>query len=188
MNIGNIQDKLSFLHIKPNSKENIEKIKEGASKIDANNLTESYLMHFEFQSFNNSFNDLSHQLGVFAFTTPTPFMPQRISPDELAKTGYRGKSLDTLNNSEAQNLISENGFFGITNTSNRIADFVINAAGDDVEKLKSGLKGVQSGLKEAEKMWGGKLPEISYNTIDKTIQKISEKISNLGDNSLSIQA
>jgi hypothetical protein len=81
---------------------------------------------------------------------------------------------------EAKALVSEEGFFGVTQTSNRLADFVLSGGGDDLEKLKAGREGILRGFNEAEKMWGGKLPDISYQTIEKALEKIDEKITALG--------
>ncbi|MDY5518775.1 hypothetical protein [Campylobacter lanienae] len=50
---------LDFLNINPNSKSNIDKIKESASNINAKELTSGYYMQFMQQSFdysNGNFN------------------------------------------------------------------------------------------------------------------------------------
>ena len=47
---------------------------------------------------------------------------------------------------------------------------------------------MQRGFKEAEKIWGGKLPEISQKTIEKATQSIDKRIAELGGNVLSVQA
>ena len=85
-------------------------------------------------------------------------------------------------------MVSEDGFFGISNTADRISNFIINAAGDDLEKLQAGKEGMQRGFKEAEKIWGGKLPEISQKTIEKATQSIDKRIAELGGKVLSVQA
>ena len=89
-----------------------------------------------------------------------------------------------MNPDEAKALVSEEGFFGVTQTSNRLADFVLSGGGDDLEKLKAGREGIVRGFNEAEKIWGEKLPDISYETLDKALAKIDEKISSLGSNIL----
>jgi len=35
-------------------------------------------------------------------------------------------------------------------------------------------------LKEAENMWGGKLPDISYETINKAVEMIDKRLGALG--------
>ena len=90
--------------------------------------------------------------------------------------------LSELTPEEAASLVSEDGYYGVAKTSQRIADFVLNGAGDDMERLKQGREGVLKGFEEAEKIWGGKLPDISYQTIEKALKAIDDKINELGGN------
>jgi hypothetical protein len=89
---------------------------------------------------------------------------------------------------EAKSLVSEDGYFGISKTSARLADFILSGAGDDLEKLKAGREGIVRGFKEAEQIWGQKLPDISYETLDKALSKIDEKITSLGGSVLDTTA
>lgn len=102
----------------------------------------------------------------------------------LADIGYEGKPLSELTQEEAAELVSEDGFFGIAQTSERIANFVIGGAGDDMQKLQAGREGMLRGFAEAEQMWGGKLPEISYTTMQKALEKVDARIKELGGNVL----
>ena len=98
--------------------------------------------------------------------------------------GYRGKPIENLSQDEAKALVSENGFFGVKQTADRIAGFVLAGAGDDLEKLQEGRKGIIQGFEEAEAIWGGKLFDISYETINKALEAIDERIKELGGNVL----
>ncbi len=103
-----------------------------------------------------------------------------ISDDfNLKNIGYEGKPITKLSQNEAQELISEGGFFGVDQTSQRVAGFVFSFAGENIELLEKGLAGIVQGFKEAEDMWGGELPEISYETQAKTISLIEERIAQL---------
>jgi hypothetical protein len=97
----------------------------------------------------------------------------------LSDLGYQGKPILELTQDEAQDLVSEDGFFGITQTSDRSAGFVLAFAGDDLELLQKGREGMVQGFKEAEKMFGGQLPEISYKTQERTLALIDAKINSL---------
>ncbi len=97
----------------------------------------------------------------------------------LKSIGYDGKPITELSADEAKDLVSDEGFFGISETSKRVSSFVINLAGDNVEALQEARRGVVQGFEEAEKMWGGTLPEISYQTQKETLTIIDEKISEL---------
>ncbi|WP_148624723.1 hypothetical protein [Aliarcobacter cryaerophilus] len=103
----------------------------------------------------------------------------KINDMSLEDIGYKGKPIMDLSPQEATDLVSENGFFGITQTSDRVSNFVFSFAGDDLEKLQKGRDGIVKGFEEANKMFGGNLPEISYKTQEKTLALIDAKIESL---------
>jgi len=76
----------------------------------------------------------------------------------------------------------------VKKTAGRISEFVMSGAGEDIEKLKAGREGIQRGLKDAEKAWGGRMPDLAYQTIDKSLEAIDEKIKKLGGNVVDISA
>lgn len=94
----------------------------------------------------------------------------------LLDIGYKGKSIASLSKSEAAELVGEDGFFGVAQTSERIAQFVIDGAGGNEDLLREGKKGIIEGFKEAESMWGEKLPDISYETLDKAVAMIDKAL------------
>lgn len=98
----------------------------------------------------------------------------------LGDIGYSGKPIAELSKSEAADLVSEDGIFGIKQTSERVANFVINGAGGDEDKLRAGREGMLRGFAEAEKMWGGELPEISKQTISKATEMVDKAMHDLG--------
>ena len=97
----------------------------------------------------------------------------------LKNIGYEGKPITELTQDEAKDLVSEDGFFGVKNTSDRVAGFVFNFAGDDLDILQKGRDGVVQGFEEAKKMFGGELPDISYKTQERTLALIDEKMNSL---------
>ena len=103
----------------------------------------------------------------------------KINDMSLEDIGYKGKPIMDLSPEEATDLVSENGFFGITQTSDRVSNFVFSFAGDDLEKLQKGRDGIVKGFEEANKMFGGNLPEISYKTQERTLALIDAKIESL---------
>ncbi len=106
----------------------------------------------------------------------------------LKDLGYEGKPILELTPDEASALISEGGFFSVENSARRGANFVLAGAGDDLEMLKAGREGIVQGFDEAQKLWGGKLPEIAYETQKRTLELIDEKIHSLGGNTLDVAA
>ena len=97
----------------------------------------------------------------------------------LENTGYTGKAITDLTQDEAKQLVSDEGFFGVTQTSDRVSNFVFNFAGDNLEILQKGREGIVKGFQEAEKLFGGELPDISYKTQERTLALIDEKINSL---------
>lgn len=97
----------------------------------------------------------------------------------LKNIGYEGKPITELSQDEAKDLVSEDGFFGVKQTSDRVSNFVFSFAGDDLELLQKGREGIVQGFEDAKKMFGGELPEISYKTQERTLSLIDEKINSL---------
>ncbi len=98
----------------------------------------------------------------------------------LKEIGYEGKKIADLTQDEAKELVSEEGFFGIKQTSERIANFVIQGANGNEELLRVGLEGIMQGFSEAEEMWGDTLPDISYQTIERSQKLIQQEMAKLG--------
>jgi len=98
----------------------------------------------------------------------------------LSGVGYEGKPIAELSKDEVAALVSEDGIFGVTQTSERVANFVINGSGGDESMMRAGREGMIRGFKEAEKMWGGELPEISQKTMSKAIEMVDMAMNDLG--------
>ncbi|MDF1882707.1 hypothetical protein JHD49_02000 [Sulfurimonas sp. SAG-AH-194-C21] len=106
----------------------------------------------------------------------------------LSDIGYEGKPIADLSQEEAGALVSEDGFFGITQTSERIANFVIAGAGGDEDRLRAGREGMLQGFKDAESMWGGALPDISQKTMQAAVELVDKKMNSLGFSILNQEA
>lgn len=106
----------------------------------------------------------------------------------LSEIGYEGKPIAELSQSEAAELVSEDGIFGIEQTSERIANFVINGAGGDEDRFRAGREGMIEGFKQAEKMWGGELPEISQKTMQAAIEMVDKAMHDAGFSILNQEA
>lgn len=166
-------------------KETIEKLRALGGK----GITNLYIAQFMSQSFTTSFGNFGSQSGILDILSSDANKATSIlSQIDFASIGYTGKNIFAMNQTELKALVSEDGFFGIENTASRIADFVINGAGDDLAKLQKGFEGMKRGFAQAEQMWGGKLPQISQDTIDKAIEKVSARIKELGGNAVDMNA
>lgn len=80
----------------------------------------------------------------------------------LAEGNYK---VDAATKEQAQKDISEDGYFGVKKTAQRLFDFASALAGDDVEQMKKMQDAVAKGFKQAQGAWGGELPDISKDTL-----------------------
>ncbi len=106
----------------------------------------------------------------------------------LKDIGYNGKPIANLSQDEAAQLVSEDGIFGIKQTSERIAQFVIAGANGDEDLLRAGREGMLQGFKDAEKMLGGKVPDISQKTMQAATEMVDKEMARLGYSVLDQQA
>ena len=83
-------------------------------------------------------------------------------------------TVDPETAAQAQKDISEDGYWGVKQTSDRMVDFAMALAGGDPEKADEMIAAVKKGYKQAEKTWGGELPDICKQTLETTISKLKE--------------
>ena len=74
--------------------------------------------------------------------------------------------VDAATKAQAQKDISEDGYYGVKQTSQRLFDFASALAGDDVDKMKEMQKAMEKGFKQATKTWGRELPSICKETMN----------------------
>lgn len=87
--------------------------------------------------------------------------------DDIWKVLAKGDfTVDTATKKQAEEDISEKGYWGVEQTSKRLFDFASALAGDDVEKMKEMKEALLKGYKDATRAWGRELPEISKKTLD----------------------
>ena len=75
---------------------------------------------------------------------------------------------------KAKEDIGENGYYGVKQTSQRLLDFAKAVTGGDPSKIEHMRKYIQKGFDEVEKMFGGKLPEICYQTLQAVMKGLDE--------------
>jgi len=63
--------------------------------------------------------------------------------------------------------VGENDYWGVDATAQRIFDFAVSLSGGDQETLGMLKESIHKAFKECEELFGGKLPDISYKTLDK---------------------
>ena len=114
--------------------------------------------------------DLANQMSRFTNMMTQMFQKQGISASmaqggDFWRTIASGNfTVDAQTKAEAQEAISENGFWGVSQTSQRIFDFAAAVAGKKKKKMKEMQAAVEKGFKQAGAAWGGSLPSICDET------------------------
>lgn len=91
------------------------------------------------------------------------------STDSIWKFLASGKfTVDADTKAAAQESISEDGYYGVKQTSQRMFDFAMALTGGDTDKMQEMKDAVQKGYEKATATWGQSLPEICKQTMDAT--------------------
>lgn len=115
-------------------------------------------------------DDLNNQMSRFTNMMTQMFQKQGITANlsegndfwrMMASGNY---TVDEKTKAEAQEAISEDGYWGVNQTSQRIFDFAYALAGDDPDKMKEMQAAVEKGFEQAGEAWGGDLPSICGDT------------------------
>lgn len=88
------------------------------------------------------------------------FLGKEYSPEEIA---------------QAKEDVSEDGYFGVKQTSQRILDFANALTGGDPEKIETMREAFKQGYEQAKKTWGDELPEICQQTYDAVMDGFDEQ-------------
>ena len=97
------------------------------------------------------------------------------SQDDMWKFLAEGKfTADEETVAKAKEDISENGYWGVNQTSDRIVDFAIALSGGDSSKADDLLAAFKKGYEQATGTWGKELPEISKKTYDAVEDKFNQ--------------
>ncbi len=90
-------------------------------------------------------------------------------------------TVDPATKMQAQADIAEDGYWGVKQTSSRILDFATALTGGDPDKIEEMRAAFQKGYKQAEKTWGGKLPDISRQTYDAVMKGFDDLAAAAGN-------
>ncbi|MCM1062881.1 MAG: hypothetical protein NC420_00185 [Eubacterium sp.] len=89
-------------------------------------------------------------------------------------------TVDPATKLQAQQDISEDGYWGVNQTSDRIISFATALTGGDPDKIEEMREAFKKGYAMAEKKWGGQLPEISQRTYDAVLEKFDKMAAEAG--------
>jgi|GEM_PF-1714905 len=74
---------------------------------------------------------------------------------------------------KARELISEDGYLGVEQTSDRIVQFALSLSDNDPSRLEEIKAGINKGFQMAANALGGTLPDISMKTYDAVMDKLN---------------
>lgn len=80
--------------------------------------------------------------------------------------------VDEATRAQAQEDISEDGYWGVEQTSDRLVSFAKALAGNDSEKAEELMAAIEKGYQAATKSWGDELPDICKKTLEATREKM----------------
>ncbi len=95
----------------------------------------------------------------------------------LASGNY---TVDPATKAQAQADIAEDGYWGVSQTSQRILDFANALTGGDPSQIEKMRSAFEKGFKMAEKKWGGNLPDISQKTYDAVMKGFDDMAKEAG--------
>ncbi len=94
------------------------------------------------------------------------------SADDIWKRLASGDfTVDAETAAKAKEDISEDGYWGVKQTSQRIFDMAVSLSGGDEDKMEEMLEAFKKGFGQATKAWGSTLPDISHKTYDAVLEK-----------------
>lgn len=96
-------------------------------------------------------------------------------------------TVDAATKAQAEKDIAEDGYWGVEQTSDRIIDFAKALTGGDPSKIEEMREAFKKGYKQAEKTWGGELPEISKKTYDAVMEKFDKMAEEAGQTTKSAE-
>ena len=94
--------------------------------------------------------------------------------DDMWKALASGNfTADAQTIANAKNDIAEDGYWGVSQTSQRIFDFAMALSGGDKDTMEKMRSAFEKGFKQATATWGKKLPSISQDTYS-AVEKLFE--------------
>lgn len=87
---------------------------------------------------------------------------------------FKNVKADPATIAQAQKDISDDGYWGVTQTSDRLVSMAQALSGGDATKADEMIAAVKKGFDQATKAWGDKLPDICQKTIDAAVDKLTK--------------
>ena len=123
-------------------------------------------------------SDSQRQVDSFKSMVQDMFQKQGLavknSDDIWSMLASGNYTVDQATADKAKSLISEDAYWGVDQTSDRIVEMAKALSGGDEEGMNKMLAAFEKGYKQAAKSWGRELPDISKQTYDAVQQKFKD--------------
>lgn len=123
-------------------------------------------------------NDLAGRTNKMRSLVADMFMKQGktfASSEDMIKALANGElKVDQATAAQAKEDISEDGYWGVKQTSERIFDFAKALSGGDEDKMKEMLEAFKKGYEQATGAWGKELPSLCKDTYDAVEEKFND--------------
>jgi septation ring formation regulator EzrA len=86
---------------------------------------------------------------------------------------FKNLNVDADTIAQAKKDISEDGYWGVEQTSDRLVAMAQALSGGDSSKADELISAIQKGFEQATKAWGEDLPDICKQTIDAATEKLT---------------
>lgn len=86
---------------------------------------------------------------------------------------FRNLKPDDATIAQAQQEISDNGYWGVEKTSDRLVAMAQALSGGDSSKADLMIEAMEKGFSQATKAWGEDLPDVCQKTIDAAKEKLT---------------
>lgn len=91
------------------------------------------------------------------------------------------EGVDPATIAQAKEDVSEDGYWGVKQTSDRLVSMAQALSGGDASKADEMIKAVKKGFEQATKAWGDDLPDICKQTIDSAVEKLTKWRDGISD-------
>jgi len=146
-----------------------ESLSFASDQVNISYSSESVVTYNNLMSVQGLENDAYEKLRNHVFET---FKKQGI--DTKISTDNGEIDLETMSPEEAQELVADDGYFGVEKTSERIFSLAVGIAGGDPTRIDAIKEGIDKGFQDAKDAFGGWLPDISYDTYDTVMEKLDD--------------
>lgn len=109
----------------------------------------------------------SHQQQVDSFRRMIETLLNQQAERQGLSNGFSLRDIEVTDvmRAEAAEMIAEGGYFSVEETAARILDFAVAISGGDPARIAALESAVERGFAQAERMFGGEMPEISHQTL-----------------------